>query len=270
MRTIIFAFLFITEIIFSNIFAQNQVIIDSYQKELEHAYKNKSTSELNIFLTKWNNSLKPNFPTNNYNNDTIRNIHEIYREFYKPFDLLKLGDWEWGNKLNSNSKFALIQHRLYYNIVSLDNLREGENKFKFEVKKEDILKADSIIGFRPNLTFENHKILYLTPEYKIALNKFLGTQSGKFGKPNIMHVSRPRKQSEKRYQFIRPYLPILHGHWGGYWHFETAPRIYEFYMNKTFDQAKILYVVGYQGGEAFLIKKDAKWILKESKATWIE
>ena len=270
MKTTILAFLFIIPIIFSNAFAQNRALINTYQGELEKAYKNKSVLQLNAFLTKWAQDVKPNFPTNNYPNDTIRNIHEIYQAFYKPFDLLKLGDWEWGNELNSNSQFALIQHRLYYKIVSLDSLREGKNKFKFEVEKENILKEDSIISFRPNLVFDNQKALYLTPEYKIALNKFLGTKSTKFGKPGIMHVSRSKKQSEKRYTFIRPYLPILHGHWGRYWHFETAPRIYGFYISKTFDQAKILYVVGYQGGETFMIKVNNKWLIKESKPTWIE
>lgn len=85
-----------------------------------------------------------------------------------------------------------------------------------------------------------------------------------------MSVSRPKKQSQKRYSFIRPYLPILHGHWGDYWNIETSPIIYGFYLSKNLDQAKILYIVGYQGGETYLVKENGKWIIKESKATWIE
>lgn len=256
--------------IFSNLAAQNRALAKEYQKELESAYKKNSDSLLEKFLTKWSNDLKPNFPDNSFANDTIKNVYEIYTEFYKPFDLLKLGNWEWENELNSKSKFALVQNKLYYSIVSLDSLNESKSKYESEIKKEQIIKKDSIIDFRPKLSFENHNILYLTPEYKTALNKFLGTQSTKFGKPNIMSVSRPKKESEKRHKFIRPYLPVLHGHWGGYWNIETSPTIYGFYLNKNLNQAKILFVVGYQGGESFLEKENGKWVIKESKTTWIE
>jgi len=255
---------------FSNIISQNRILIDQYQKELETSYKQKSNSRLENFLNNWNYDLKSNYPNDKVPNDTIRVIYDIYKEFYKPLDLLKLGNWEWGNDLNSNSRFVLIQNKIYYNIVSLDNINNSENEYKFEIKKEQILRKDSIIDFRPNLIFENHKVLFLTPEYKIALNNFLGNQSTKFGKPNIMSVSRPKKQSQKKYNFIRSYLPILHGHWGGYWNIETSPTIYGFYLNKNLDQAKILYVVGYQGGETYLVKENGKWIINESKATWIE
>ncbi len=254
----------------SNLIAQNRDLIDQYLKELETSYKQKSNSKLENFLNNWNYDLKSNYPNDKIPNDTIKIIYDVYNEFYKPFDLLELGNWEWGNELNSNSRFALIQNKIYYNIVSLDSIKSGENKYKFEIEKEQILKKDSIIDFRPKLFFENHKVLFLTPEYKIALNKFLGTQSTKLGRPNIMSVSRPKKQSQKRYSFIRPYLPILHGHWGDYWNIETSPIIYGFYLSKNLDQAKILYIVGYQGGETYLVKENGKWIIKESKATWIE
>lgn len=159
----------------SNLIAQNRDLIDQYLKELETSYKQKSNSKLENFLNNWNYDLKSNYPNDKIPNDTIKIIYDVYNEFYKPFDLLELGNWEWGNELNSNSRFALIQNKIYYNIVSLDSIKSGENKYKFEIEKEQILKKDSIIDFRPKLFFENHKVLFLTPEYKIALNKFLGT-----------------------------------------------------------------------------------------------
>ena len=253
--------IFISLFSFNSIKSQNL----NLEKELEYAYNKKSSEKLEEIFIKWNYDLKPNYIDDNYPNEIIKSVYEVYAEFYKPHDLLKLGDWEWGNELNSKSKYVLIQNRIDFKIYDSDNIEKiAENEKTISFKK------DSIINFRPKLNIENSKTLYLLPKYRKELVNFLGTQSSKFGKTNIMSVSRPKKQSAKRYGFIRPYLPILHGHWGGYWEIETSPEVFNIIFNKNLTEAKIFFSVGYQGGETTLIKENDKWIIKESKATCIE
>lgn len=254
-------------LLFVSIFSFNSIKSQTLnlEKDLEYAYKNKSNESLEKIFNEWNKSLSAYYINDNYPNEEIKSVYEVYAEFYKPHDLLKLGDWEWGNELNSKSKYVLIQNRIDFKIYDSDNIEKiAENERTISFKK------DSIIDFRPKLNIENSKTLYLLPKYRKELVNFLGTQSTKFGKTNIMSVSRQKKQSAKRYGFIRPYLPILHGHWGGYWEIETSPEVFNIIFNKNLTEAKIFFSVGYQGGETTLIKENDKWIIKESKATWIE
>jgi hypothetical protein len=219
------------------------------------------TDSFNQIFIDWNRMIKPNADNFIYQNDTINSVFNVYKAFYKPLDLLKLGDWEWGNELNSKCKYVIVQNKIFYSILSTDSLDEIDY---------DKLKTDSINNFRPPIELEKNKVLYLTGEYAKTLNKFLGSTSTELGEGDIMNPSRPAGESEKRYELLRPYIPILHGHWGGYWHLETHPEINLIIFNKSLTRAKINFRVGYQGGEAILEKSGSDWAIKESKATWIE
>lgn len=81
----------------------------------------------------------------------------------------------------------------------------------------------------------------------------------------IMTPSIPEEDIEKRYSFIRPYIPILHGHWGNYWHLATHPEIGRIFADINNSTAKVFFRVGYQGGEAILKKKSNGWKIEESQ-----
>ncbi len=213
-----------------------------------------------IFID-WNRRVKPNVDDFINQNDTINAVFNVYKEFYKPLDLLKLGDWEWGNDLNAKCKYVVIQNKIFYTVLLSDNFDD------FDREKS---KKDSIENFRPPINMDKNRVLYLTKDYADAINGFLGTESTKISEGNIMSPSQLKEEGERRYEILRPYIPILHGHWGGYWHLATHPRISIIIFNKTLTRAKIDFRVGYQGGEATLEKNGSSWIIKESKATWIE
>jgi len=78
------------------------------------------------------------------------------------------------------------------------------------------------------------------------------------------------EESEKKYNILRSYIPILHGHWGGYWHIVTHPDVSIIIFNKTLTKARVDFSFGYQGGETILEKEGDDWVIKESKETWIE
>lgn len=235
--------------------------IAQIKDKLEFSFKQMQADSLKQIFVDWNKTIEPNSDDFVHQNDTIKTVFDVYKEFYNPLDLLKLGDWERGNDLNAKCKYILIQNKIFYSILPTDNFAD------FDLQKS---KIDSIENFRPQINLDRNKVLYLTDEYAKSINNFLGAESTKLGDGNIMNPSRPKGESEKRYEILRPYIPILHGHWGGYWHLETHPAISVIIFNKTLTKAKIDFRVGYQGGAAILEKRGENWIIKESKATWIE
>ena len=219
--------------------------------KLENAFQLSSTTDLEQFFTEWNKSVSPNTAEFIKRNDFIEAIYEVYQKIYEPLDLMKLGDWEWGNGLNSNCKYVVVQNKIYYGIVEDSLLESPYINYPYTL--------DSINDFRPSLNLTKEQILYLLPEYEQALNMFLGAN------PSV-----PQGDIDKRYTFIRPYIPILHGHWGNYWHIATHPAIAIVLLGTNKVTAKVLFRVGYQGGEAILKKEANEWTIVESRATWIE
>ena len=240
---------------------QSTYTVSQLCDKLEFSFKHSQYDSLRRIFVEWNGTISPNSEDFIYQNDTINAIFSIYREFYKPFDLLKLGEWEWGNDLNSECEYVVVQNKIYYSVLS----RRKIDDFDWEESK-----IDSIENFRPPVNLDMNKVLYLTNEYAEAITNFLGTESTEFGEGNIMNPSRAKGESEKRYEILRQFISILHGHWGGYWHIETHPIISVLVFNNTLTKAKIYFRVGYQGGETFLEKRDNNWIITESEATWIE
>lgn len=249
---------------------QPTVVADNYKPvysaailndKLETGFKLGSADSLAQVFSDWNETIKPNTTEFTEQNETIKAVYDIYKEFYKPLDLLKLGNWEWGNDLNSNCRYVVVQNKIFYAVISSGN---------FDDFNWNSSHKDSIDNFRPRLNLDSKKILYLTTEYDDALNQFLGTESTEMGTPDIMTPSRPAGESEKRYEMIRPFIPVLHGHWGGYWHLETHPEAGIILLDKTLTKAKVQFRVGYQGGEAILEKQCNEWAIKKSESTWIE
>jgi hypothetical protein len=215
--------------------------------KLENAFQSSSIADLEQFFAEWNKSVSPNTVEFIKQNDFIEAIYGVYKEFYEPLDTTKLGGW-WGK--NSNCKYVAVQNKIYYGIVE-DSLLESPY-----IDYPYIL--DSINNFRPPINLTKEQILYLLPEYEQALNKFLGN-------PSI-----PRYDIDERYAFIRPFIPILIGHWGNYWHIATHPVIDLVLLGTSKATAKVLFRVGYIGGEAILKKEANEWTIVESRWTWIE
>lgn len=230
-------------------------------QQLEKAYQTKDTIAALAVFKFWNESITQDFPSSSFNNDTIHAIYSIFRELYKPFDLLTIGNWEWGNKLNSGCKYAIVQGTISWSIGSSDSLTDDDAGRK---------SVQTLNDFRPPLNLDKQQILFLKPAYEQAINQFLGTKSTKLGEGGIMNPSFPKGESEKRYWFIRPIIPVLHGHWGGYWHIATHPEISKIILNRKLTRALVIFRVGYQGGEARLLKNENHWEISTSKATWIE
>jgi hypothetical protein len=229
---------------------------------LEGLYKNQDTLGLISFFKDWAKDVEPNEIKYINQNNRIKTVYDIYKAFYKPSSPFKLGDWEAFHTPKHSLEYFVIQNRIFYSILP-------DNDFdSFNWKTH---KIDSINNFKPNLdNLGQERILYLTSEYRNALNKFLGSQYKDMGTENVMSPELPKGESKNRYRFIKNYIHILPGHWGNYWHLETHPDVEVIVINKELTKAEIHFRYGYQGGTTVLEKRDGEWIIKSSKATWIE
>ena len=234
-------------------------------KNLEKAYKKKSQKQYSQFLQQWH---KESIPITSFDSlsDPKKDVYQIYKDFYNPFNLNRIGTGEWGDKLYSGIDYVIVQNSIYIYTYKTDSL----NFHIFDNTKSLVLSKDSIINFRPELQFEHAKILFLLPKYESVINKFLGTKNYPLGTGGIMSPSRARGISARRLKFMNKKLKIIHGHWGGYWHIETHPKVYSIDFNKDRTIAKVNYRLVYQGGEAVYIKQNGEWQFKEAYLTWIE
>lgn len=232
---------------------------DELLKKFNAEYKNGINPTMSPLFVEWNSLIAPNGGQSTTHNDTTNALYAIFKIVYQPHHLSKLGDWEW-DKLNSNEKYVVVQNKLFYSVVDvIENPLEPRGN-----------KLDSIVNFRPIVSLEAGKVLYLTSEYRTAINKFLGSDYLPLGTGGVMNPAMPTGESQKRAEALSKYITILHGHWGNYWYLETHPEISQIVLNKSLNRAKVFYRVGYMGGETSLIKQGKQWLMTESKSTWIE
>lgn len=227
-----------------------QAIIDS----LTDAYSSGSEEKLRNILDYWHNE-NQNIKTSEIENDSIRDIYEIFQCFYTPLDIGRIGQHEWGSEVYKGVKYIIIQDKIYYD-------------FEYDSYSENIV--DSVCDFRPEFTFDNADVLYLSLNYEIALNAFLGSDYFPLGTFGIMNPALPSEESYKRQQFLNKYLRIFHGHWGGYWHIETHPEIWVMHFDKDMQKVRFGFRVVYMFGDAYLEKRNGKWELVSSEINAIE
>ena len=234
-------------------------------KILVKAYKSDSIPLLEKFLLDWNKKSIPN--PNIYDFPEVKkNTYAIYQDFYNPFLLDKYGKQEMGSDLYSKIKYVIIQNSIRVIVLKTDSIDQDYRNPEDSIIKEKL----TISEFKPNLSFENAKVLFLTSDYAHYLNKFLKKKHYKLGYGGIMNPARAKGSAIYKQEFLNSKLLIIHGHWGGNWHLETHPYINNIIFNKDLTLAKINFRIGYQGGESIYLKKDGNWITKSSEITWIE
>jgi len=275
-------------------FGQNDV-----DKLLKNSYKKQNIDSLDMFFTIWQNDYQP-ISLNNFENlsDTLKDVYEIFSDFYTPQDLKRIGGSEWGDSLYFGIDYLIVQNRIDFSIVEtldkkeiiLNYLKKNvTDSLKYEDYKRTLMKdtsdyslgftyynsidyiqEDSIMDFRPNLSFEKVDILYYKSKYTKILARFLKNKYHKLGFGGIMNPARAKGKSKSRLDWINTKVKIFQGHWGGYWQMTTYPRVNKILMDEERVTALINFRMVYEGGEALYKKIDNKWTLIESKLTWIE
>lgn len=265
---------------------------------LKDSYKRNDLKTLDKFFEIWRNETRP-LSESDYIclSDTIKDVYDIFSDFYTPFNLSRVGSSEWGDSIYYGVSNIIVQNDIRYSIVKTLNKKEIINSIAKNLtdsleKKEFFNSAmrdtseftlgfayygavetvfeDTIKTFRPRLFFENVSVVYLTPEYYNVIDNFLKKKHFRLGKGNIMNPARAKGKSKNRLDFLNKKVKIFHGHWGGYWQMNTYPKVFEIILDSERKTAIISFRIVYEGGEAMYKKINDKWTLIESKRTWIE
>ncbi len=229
---------------------------------------------------------------------SLKDVYEIFSDFYTPFDLRRIGGSEWGDSLYFGVDYLVVQNRIDFSIVKTpdkkqiilnylkNNITDSTEyeEFSSTLMKDtldyslgllycnslDYIYKDSIMDFRPNLDLEMVDVLYSKYKYINILSRFLKSKHYKFGFGGIMNPARAKGKSKRRLDWVNTKVKIFQGHWGGYWQMTTYPRVVNILFDKNRKTALVYFIMVYEGGEALYKKIDNKWTLVNSKLTWIE
>lgn len=244
---------------------------------LSEAYEGNDEEKIQQYFKNWNKESKQQVKKE-YEDELERNSYEIFRVVYRPYDFGSLLNerQDWGmvetslSDLIHASEYIVIQDKISYVLWDFTNWVEEDGKSaiaNYNIKRNE---RKYIEDFKPPVNIDEDKLLYLSKEYQDALLQFLGTQEHPFAEKNIMSPAYPKDETMRRYEFIKSYIPILYGHWGGYWHLNTHPDVGTIIINKEMDEAIALYRIGYLFGGAELKKENGKWRLIETKCMGME
>lgn len=223
-----------------------QVLYD----QLMLAYRDSCVSCLEDMLIDWSEASVPesNIP------DSLKDVYAVYKEFYSPWDLKRIADSEFGHSIYQGISYYIIQSAITYDTSFRSWGGTGY----------------TVSPFRPSITNDTIRLLYLDGSYPLPLNCFLGADYVPVGSDNIMTPAFPAGESYNRYRFLANFLLIFHGHWGNYWHLETHPEVERISFNARGDSAQVHFRLGYQGGEVILGKDAEGWNIVDHYMTWIE
>lgn len=189
--------------------------------------------------------------------DTIAMAQVVEPEFIKKYDRLTeadfnafVNDWkEWSLELRSFSSNPLANEAIgrifslyseadhadssrFYSLPS--NIIISIYPYKLEdYTRKNTPKLDQVTNATKHYAcyipeFDADKgIVYITPEIDKILSFYVGgvSESGKnyFGAP-LTPIN------EQRLSELRQIIPVVYGHWGGYWHFESMPIVSTIFM----------------------------------------
>ncbi|MDQ2180301.1 hypothetical protein [Marinifilum sp. D714] len=226
------------------------VIRDSLYSQLAKSLSKNNESLYTKFLVDWNRKFQPNGVDFINQNEVSKSIFAIFKAIYQPKDIDELGSWQ--KDYSGPQNYYVIQNTIKFYI-------DGSN-------------VDTITNFRPPTDLPKSSILYTSSIHQEIYNTFLNKLGKKDDNETIQEVNPNATLSndDLKIKRIEKYFPIDLDSNLKHWNIISAPYIRLISFNENIDRAKVDFIVGCQGGEAILKKKNNKWIILESKATWIE
>lgn len=291
---------FIMAVPFSSCWAQREG-----QKELlDRAYWEKSVEKLQQFFENWADEIPQNEAE--VTNDTVAEAYRVFKAFYQPMQLELLTDSVYGEDttLFMNKPFYIVQGTLWevrvadeipYTRAERDSfLVTRAREYKLEhpwIDLEEVIRdtfeyrpryeypsfppfeyvpsrrVDSAIRFCPNVHFEGKKVVYLTPEYRVLLDKFM-EKPGNSRDPNKLRELMPGYESGIRSDFLS-WMALVRRH-NISWDYQTGPCVYGIILDSQFQRAVVLYYYRFVGYQATLLKEQGEWRVAKVVSTWIE
>lgn len=219
-------------------------ITDSINK----AYNNNSTEELQSVLDYWNSELLP-ADAEMITDEKTQNVYAVFQEIYNPFNISRLSGNKQVSNLYNSIKYVIVQNKVM---------------FDFSLNNTENTTCDSVIDFKPNISFEGAKTLYLAKEYETAIISFLGHEFNILSTNGLENVVQPSEESYARMQFLNNFLGIMPCQTAAYWFIETHPYISTIHFDAEMVNALVIFRLGNMFGEAMLENTDGDWKLVSS------
>ncbi len=253
---------------------------------------------LNNYFKKWENQ-QNSISDNEYDqlSDTIHDVYEIYKDFFTPLDIKRIGKSEWGDSIYIGKKYYIIQSICSYSFTptldkkkiilnSLERYKSDSLKYLKELShylkdttcftvwnyREDNIRFYSemtITNFRPKLDFLEAVPLYYDSKYHISIANFISVKKNKF---RINRSKRDDNTDEikTKWAFINQAIYIYPEHWGDYWEINTCPYVKTIVFDYDRTTAIVFFSLFYQGGQALYKKINGKWTFIKSELTLIQ
>ncbi|MCY3767599.1 MAG: hypothetical protein OXH06_19450 [Gemmatimonadetes bacterium] len=265
-------------------------------KHLKDAYIEGSREKLSIYLNTWvywtqpvsQDELDRKLPFDRHANDVFHLIHTPanLRWFTKWFPgkrpeppiykkiLTYIGvpdDENWAAKIYEEAQYSLIQNEVEIYIVETlpePDDRSFDTERGFEKQMKEAITHVRILDFRPPVKPHGRTQVYLVPNLKGILERFLESKKVLSNETGLQSTHQD-SLANRRLEFLNQELKILRSHWEG-WHIETHPLIERIVFNGDLSKAIAEYRIKYTGGRAYLDRTADGWELVSAGLRWIE
>lgn len=226
---------------------------------LEEAYWNYmydfDFSALERFADMWRKDYPPTEQEHSRQSDTLAAIYEFYHQICAP----ELPTLNSRRKVGRSVQHHLFQEVRYDVVEHLDSANRG----RFYPQRP----ACSLSPFCPE--FDEAHPLFVAPEYRMALDRFLGDREECLPEERKKIEERTLEESLSRARFLAHLFDLMGGHWGG-WVYDGDPTLYSVIFDKEFLWAYAAIGVPSWGEYNFYHKVDGRWTLVKKSGMWVQ
>lgn len=260
LRHIFCAFLF---------FSPSLSVASGFAQDLEIALEQDSQEKLIAFLENRqkrvppisDNELEAKF-------EFERTVYDIFEFFYTPLNITRYKLFDRQKDLYQNVRYILVQNTIdVYFVQSIDesNLQPYINAYHTDALWEQTKSRLRLLDFRPRVTVENAKTIYLTHSLERTLESFMRRPQTR-----EKDAESRKAESKKRLNFLNEQFRVMLSHWGTGWHFVTHPHVRSIILDESRHHALIDFRIKHGGTFVFLTRTENGWTMNPTNTHWTE
>lgn len=238
-------------------------------KSLEHAYKKNSVKLLKEFCDNWSKEI-PAISELEYRqlNDTLKNIYDLFKVFFTPFNSEKLGYSNSLNAANTNyfvlptSILVYFKDKVYYSESEKDSL--SNNNIQFEMGT----LIDTVLDFHPETIYTEVKLLFLSEKYDTIINNFLLKSLHSYY--GILNIGGNFKDYANRVKYIDTCIHVNNKCMGRGKIIYTFPKAEKVVFDRTMKYARVIFIMQGCSVEAMYKHEINDWILVSTTKYFID
>jgi hypothetical protein len=251
---------------------KHEIVLDPYTPRysseqlkfrLEKYFRINSSDSVEKFMNEWNKEISSSSYEYIHQNDTIANLFQVFYDLYKPY---KFGNYEVEKYYDTIGEYFIIQTEIKNAVFSLDDykayLNYTTNGFPTDSLRDYFFTRFKSRELRPALSLDGLKCLYLTKEYRDAIDNFLLSEYRDKDSFEIMRVFIDDSAVYKRFDFLSPLFHIVVGHGGSGWYLETFPIVNTIIFDEKFEHGLVGFRSAFNGGvsDYGISKKNGHWL----------